>query len=327
MTDTSLTVIIPAYNVERYLGSCLESLLKTDGIEDTQIIIIDDGSDDRTPVIADDYASRYEFIEVIHNSNEGPSAARNKGIKKALGDYIFFCDSDDEVYPEAFSEFIKLAKNSDADIVLWDGEPCDDNGIITDAGKKDSLIHRGLNTEDGPITGKKAFEMQLDHCNYYPAVVWLGLHRKKFLEQNGLYFEEGLIHEDELWAHKAMLLCSKLIYIPKIVYRYRSHPGSITHPEDEEHKKNIEALLYVYPELFKLSGEYLAGDPLKKKLDASLSRRYLNVINEYGFYQYGYGDKIDMKLLWRTSGRVKDKCKVLRLMLYGFFRNGFSKEG
>lgn len=326
MSNKSLSVIVPVYNVERYLKSCLDSLLKTDGIEQTQIILIDDGSSDKSPDIADDYASRYEFIEVIHKSNEGPSAARNAGIRKADGEYIFFCDSDDEVIPEAFSEFIKLTKTSDADIVLWDGEPFDDNGSIPDARSKASLIHRGLNTDSGPVTGKKAFEMQLDHCNYYPAVVWLGLHRRKFLVDNELFFEEGLLHEDELWAHKAMLLCQTLIYIPKIVYRYRSHPGSITHPGDEGFARNIEALLYVYPELFRLCETHLAGDSLMKKLDASLSRRYVNVINEYAFYRYGYGDKIDMKLLWRTSGRFKDRCKVLRLMLYGFFWKVFRRR-
>ncbi|MCR5200699.1 MAG: glycosyltransferase [Saccharofermentans sp.] len=317
VSDLSLSIVIPVYNVENYLGRCLDTLLKTEGIETTEIILVDDGSSDGSPALADDYASRYEFIKVIHKTNEGPSEARNVGMKEAKGEYIFFCDSDDEVYPERFAEVIRKVKDFDADIILWDAEPFDDKGSTFTQKEREYFIHRGLSGSDGVITGKQVIEKQLDACMNFPATVWLGLHRRAFMLDNNLYFEKGLLHEDELWAPIAILMAQRVLYIPQIVYRYRHHRGSITNPNERNWTRHIEALLHVYPELYRFSDEHLKGEPLKTKLDANIARRYLHMIYEYDFYRYGYGVKIDKKQLWRTSGRFIDKCRVILLVLNG----------
>ena len=115
MQDTTcLSVIVPMYNVEKYLSLCLDSLFRTEGIEDTEIILIDDGSSDRTREIADGYAAKHPNITVLHQDNKGPSAARNLGISKACGRYIFFCDSDDEVDPEAVEQQVRNSGQCDA---------------------------------------------------------------------------------------------------------------------------------------------------------------------------------------------------------------------
>ena len=105
-----LSVIVPMYNVEKYLSLCLDSLFRTEGIDDTEIILVDDGSTDKTCEIADKYSKEHGNITVLHKANEGPSAARNAGLAKASGEYVFFCDSDDEVDPALFGKILKLLK-------------------------------------------------------------------------------------------------------------------------------------------------------------------------------------------------------------------------
>ena len=104
-----LSVVIPAYNVEKYLAACLDSLFGAEGIDGTEIIIVDDGSTDGTRKIACKYASDHKNIKVISKENGGPSSSRNAGLKEATGKYVFFCDADDMVVPELFGRVISLA--------------------------------------------------------------------------------------------------------------------------------------------------------------------------------------------------------------------------
>ena len=110
-----VSIIIPAYNIEKYIGRCLDSLLKQT-YKNLEIIVVDDGSTDNTDKIIDEYAYRYENIKVIHKANSGVSAARNTGIDIAKGDYIGFVDGDDTVDEEMFEVLIKNAVKYDADI-------------------------------------------------------------------------------------------------------------------------------------------------------------------------------------------------------------------
>ena len=97
--NPSLSIVIPFYNVEQYLNECLDALLETEGIDQTEIILIDDGATDKSSQIADKYSEEHSNITVFHKENEGPSASRNKGLHEAHGDYVFYCDADDMVVP------------------------------------------------------------------------------------------------------------------------------------------------------------------------------------------------------------------------------------
>lgn len=308
-----LSIIIPMYNVGDYLDKCIASLLRTDGIGNAQIILVDDGSTDSTAKIADDYTREYSNISVIHKQNEGPSEARNTGIRASEGKYLFFCDADDEVNPDELSKVISGLDTVNADILLWDAELFNDTGDPIPDKRKDYFIHRGLNENDGVITGEQTLEKQLDACMNYPATVWLGIHSKEFLLNNGLYFEKGLLHEDELWATLALLYAKRVMYIQRKVYRYRIHTGSITNPVTDDRTQHIESLLVLYPRLYSFCEESVGSVTLKRKLEATLTRRYLHMIFEYDFCKRGYADRLDIGLLWRTSVRLIDKCRVIVL--------------
>jgi len=310
-----LSIVIPMFNVGDYLDKCISSLLRTDGIDNVQIILVDDGSTDSTTQIAEYYSGVYSNIKVIYKQNEGPSEARNVGIRESDGKYLFFCDADDEVDPEQLSKVISSLDTVNVDVLLWDAELFNDTGIPISDKRKDYFIHRGLNEADGIITGEQAMEKQLDTCMNYPATVWLGIHRREFLLNNGLYFEKGLLHEDELWATIALLYAKSVMYINSKVYRYRIHIGSITNPVDEDRTKHIESLLVIYPRLYKFCEESVVSVTLKKKLMATLTRRYLHMIFEYDFCKRGYADRLDIGFLWSTAGRVIDKIRVIALAL------------
>ena len=324
-SDTALSVVIPVFNAEKYLGSCLEALLKTRGIENAEIILVDDGSTDSSAEIAEGYVKSHKNITIIRKSNEGPSEARNAGLKKASGKYVFFCDADDEVDPGSFSKVVKGIGSSSEDVILWDARIFDDEGTVFPEKRENYFIHVGLNADDGIISGQQAIKKQLDACMSFPATVWLGLHRREFLLDNDLYFANGILHEDELWVIQVLLSARSVRYIPEKIYRYRIHKGSITNPIKTDWTRNIESLLYVYPVLYGLCDEKIEDTALGKKLKAALTRRYLHMIFEYDFCKYGYAAQIDTGLLWKTSGRLIDKCRVILLSVKVFFYKVFKR--
>ena len=115
MDEKLVSVIIPAYNIEDYIGRCLDSVL-SQTYKNLEIIVIDDGSSDRTGEILDDYEKKNHRMKVIHKENGGVSSARNIGIDRANGDYIGFVDGDDRVNPKLFETLVKLINEENADI-------------------------------------------------------------------------------------------------------------------------------------------------------------------------------------------------------------------
>ena len=305
----NLSVIIPVYNAEQYLAECIDSLLAAEGIQDAEIILVDDGSSDGSGRIADEYASANDNITVIHKQNGGSSEARNFGLEHASGKYVFFCDADDTVKPDLFTAAIKAAGNSDSDVILWDGDT---------AGSKERnyFTHNALNPEE-TLTGKEALCRQLKSTGDFPTVIWLGAYRRSFLLDDDLLFKCGLHHEDDLWVPQMMLAAQSVIYMPERLYMYRIHRESLSRPSEDEIPVYIESLLEIFSFLFSFSDDALSGDPSKAAVDAWLTRKYLHWIYKYDFYHYGYGDKIDKSRLWKTSGRFRDKIRVLFLYIRG----------
>lgn len=115
--DTVLSIIVPVYNVEKYLKTCINSLLEQK-LDAYEIILVDDGSTDSSGGICDEYAKKHEKIQVIHKKNGGLSSARNTGIENAVGKYIGFVDSDDYIMPEMYKNLIEVAKMCNAQMVM-----------------------------------------------------------------------------------------------------------------------------------------------------------------------------------------------------------------
>ena len=183
------SVIIPVYNVEKYIDRCLKSII-SQNYDDLEIIVIDNGSTDSSGSICDTYASEYSNISVYHIENHGVGSARNFGLSKARGEFIYFVDSDDYLVGNLFADFAdKLV--SDLDLVVF----CYYNSFEEDLTEKSrtekSLPFKGNYDKDGFIKIFK--ELFLSDMLY---TVWNKIYRREFLLENNLSFEQYKLGED-----------------------------------------------------------------------------------------------------------------------------------
>ena len=230
-----LSVVIPVYNVKKYLHIAVQSVLFQD-IEDMEIILVDDGSTDGSGKCCDELALRYPCIRVIHQQNGGLSSARNTGIKAAKGDYLMFLDSDDWWNPDVkVNEILDIAHTRPSiQMFLLSGyDYYEGDGLYI---RKDAEMLGKIDTSGG----KQYYESLMKYANYQmsPATK---VFRRSFIIDNDLFFEAGITGEDNRWM---MLVLRKLRYVQVLnvllhVYR-RNREGSIT---SSIKRKNIEDLL------------------------------------------------------------------------------------
>lgn len=231
-----ISVVIPVYNVEKYLKEALESIIYQE-YKNLEIIIINDGSTDTSLEIVKKYMIKDKRIKLIDQKNKGQSKARNRGIEVATGDYIYFFDSDDILAEQALYECYKKIKNSDLDLVVFDGETFGEK----ETPKK--LVHTGLVENEvykGYLLLKKEC-YQVSPCRKFI--------KTSVLKNNNLKFYNGIIHEDELFAPLLYLNSTKVGYIKKIFFYRRVRVGSIMRLSKTE--KNIVGYLTVARELKK----------------------------------------------------------------------------
>jgi len=219
MRDKSelISVIVPIYNAEKYLEKCLASITRQT-YTCLEIILVDDGSNDQSKKICDSYAKKDERIQVIHKENQGVSAARNDGIKKATGDYIAFIDADDYIFPEYFDYLYVLLKKHDADIAccnlykMWDTEtvPIFDDSEIEMVFTAEEALQDFLYNKN--ITG-------------HP---FLKLYKRDLIGQ--LFFPEKMYYgEDIFFVFHTLQKCRNVVYGSKVLYIYIQNDASATH--------------------------------------------------------------------------------------------------
>ena len=183
------SVIIPVYNVEKYIDRCLKSII-SQNYDDLEIIVIDNGSTDSSGSICDTYASEYSNISVYHIENHGVGAARNFGLSKARGEFIYFVDSDDYLVGNLFADFAdKLV--SDLDLAVFSYYNSFEEDLTEKQRTEKSLPFKGSYDKDGFIKIFK--ELFLSDMLY---TVWNKIYRREFLLENNLSFEQYELGED-----------------------------------------------------------------------------------------------------------------------------------
>lgn len=220
-----LSVIVPIYNVEKYLTKCLQSLTRqTLKPEDYEIILINDSSPDESFTIAKNFARTYKNIILLENNkNLGLGRTRNKGIKKAKGDYIFFLDSDDYLDPIALETMLIKAKEQDADIVTTGYIRVDeDNKILA---TNNAYYKLGSNKIE---ILKKILEHEI------PNMSCARLIKRDLFIKNNIWFPEGL-HEDVPVVYKLFIYAKKTCGTKNSFYFWVTHKGSITSHVTEQH--------------------------------------------------------------------------------------------
>lgn len=208
-----ISIIIPAYNIEDYIGTCLDSLLKQT-YKNLEIIVVDDGSSDNTSKIIDEYTVKYQNIKVIHKKNAGVSAARNSGIDIASGDYIGFVDGDDTVDEEMFETLIDNAIKYDADI-----SHCGYKMIFP------SRIDYYHNTNEIIQQDNNLGLRDLLSGNKVEPGLWNKLYKKKLFED--IRINENIrINEDLLANYYLFKKASKSIFYDVCLYNYTLRKNS-----------------------------------------------------------------------------------------------------
>ena len=212
-----ISFIVPIYKVEEYLPRCIESVLKQD-YKNWEIILVDDGSPDNSGIIADKYAEKYPNIVVIHKENGGLSEARNYGINKAKGKYLFFLDSDDYLATNSLVNIEQLFVDA-PDVVFYNIEWKYPN--------KSSVFHKKNIENIGVDRGCVYLEKELTTGSFM-AMAQGAIVSRDFLVSNNLYFKKGIYHEDEHWMPRVELVAQKVKYTTDVFYVYELRPNSIT---------------------------------------------------------------------------------------------------
>ena len=212
-----LSIIVPVYNVSKYINKCIDSII-AQTYDNIEIIIVDDGSPDDCPQICDMYAKKDSRIKVIHKQNGGLSSARNAGLDIAKGDYIGFVDSDDWIEPTMYEEMISFMESESCDA-------CECAINLVD----NSSTKRIKQTENEVLSGRDALKHHLNEFHRYDIPrpsVWSKLYKKDFWKTNR--FPVGKIHEDYLLTCMVLYESKKYGIIHKGLYNHlTSNPTSI----------------------------------------------------------------------------------------------------
>ena len=206
-----LSVIIPVYNAQEHLHKCVDSVLNQTE-NDIEIILVNDGSKDESGVICDEYSQTDNRIKVIHQKNQGVSAARNNALAVASGDYIGFVDSDDYIHPEMFEKMFKTAQDTQAEVVMCDALTVYDNGI----NETDTITQ----LPNDAILTKKTFTPSI--LMEMAGAVWRCIYKNKLINANQISFPNGIkFSEDRIFNIYAFGFADKIAYTKEpFYYRY-----------------------------------------------------------------------------------------------------------
>lgn len=238
MEKPVVSVIIPVYNGEKYLKECLDSVIRQ-SFSHWEMICINDGSTDGSLRILEDFARMDDRIRVLSQDNQGQSAARNAGMRCALGAYILFLDCDDRLMPDALERLTERAAEDQLDILYFDGETFFNDGLDTEekfAGYRQ--VYHAKITISGTLTGTEMFRTLYESGSYRVSVC-MQLFRRTFLQETGMTFYPGILYEDNLFTMKTMTQAKRTGYCHQTFYMRRIRPNSIvTQSKDYRHLRS-----------------------------------------------------------------------------------------
>lgn len=218
--NPKISVIVPVYNVAEYIEECIQSLA-VQTFKDFEVIFVDDrGKDDSIHIIERELgrikANSCDARIIKHKRNRGLSAARNTGFEVARGEYIYFLDSDDYISSDCLEKLYRAAVESNAEVTIGNYE------VI--GGSSYGLPHLHTDKCENPLQGYLS-------GNYY-VMAWNKLCKKSFLQDNNLYFIEGLVHEDEPWTFSMACCAKKIALVKDNTYVYRVRENSLQTGKD-----------------------------------------------------------------------------------------------
>lgn len=293
----TISIIVPVYKVESFLHRCVDSIL-CQTFDDFELILVDDGSPDRSGEICDDYALRDQRVRVIHKENGGLSSARNAGISIARGDYLSFVDSDDVIHPRMQEFLIKSIKNWDADFV----------STRYVAFSTDVLDMEKIDRVEDFVLLREDFLEQL-YPKYFEQIgisAWGKLYKRKLFEQ--IRYPEGKIYEDLHIYLKLLQQCQRIVVLDKPLYYYYLGNVSITKSNYLAYNRFDEFIVRLgYADFFSRHG---------------LIQQYYYAINDYLTFFFRNAFAVLLKYQ-EKSDEIKPYMKQHRVLLKEIVHNPY----
>ena len=215
-----LSIIVPVYNVEKYIKACLESIF-LQGLSDDEfeVIIVNDGTKDKSMIIIADLIKEHNNVTIVNQQNIGLSMARNNGMEKATGDYILFVDSDDMLVEGSLSFFFKNEHPLNAELIVASFQRMTDEEIKRT--KEDTKSNYYIKRTTGS-------ELLINHLNPRECYVWRTFYKREFLIHNQIKFIPNICFEDIPFTHECYLKAGNCLISNKPIYIYRIRNASIT---------------------------------------------------------------------------------------------------
>ncbi|MBR4152135.1 MAG: glycosyltransferase [Selenomonadaceae bacterium] len=248
----AISVIIPMYNAEKYIGECLDSIL-AQTFKDFEVIVVDDCSTDNSASIVKNYAPKFDgkfLLTRTLNNSGGAAMPRNKAMTLSRGEYIFFIDADDAITPTAFEELYSVAKQTNADVVT-----CETIYSIPDELWHDDEFRKQLKpniwrsskfvTEPAFLTNNLLERLQLSNQRYFMWNIWSKLIRRDLVFENELFFPNTVI-DDMIFTLYLICTAERFVLVPSVINYYREMKDSMSHSSKHDEKfyrKYVKVLL------------------------------------------------------------------------------------
>lgn len=281
------SIIVTTYNNEKHIDKCLSEIEKQCN-DETELIIIDDGSSDNTVLICKSKIANIKNSRLIINKHLGLSNSRNVGIKQACGDYIIFVDGDDWIGKDYISKATRVVKNKKYDVILID--------TIKYFEDTDNYCLENFSFEHLELFPSKSTSEFLINNNICGRA-WRVITKRMFLLNNNILFSLSILHEDEEWVTKVFNKYNTIFYAKGIQYFYRKHKNSIT---SKKTIKNYLDLLYVAKQLFEFSIKYNIN--YKRYTQYVIFRCIRNSFSNY--FRFNNNEKLLLRKWYRSNVEI-----------------------
>jgi len=314
-----VSVVVPVFHIEKYIEKCIESLISQTW-QELEIILVDDGGDDRCGIICDSYAQKDSRIQVIHKTNGGLSDARNAGVAVATGKYLLFVDGDDSIEPDLVEICVKKMEEKKADVIIFDFV-----SIEEETGRRDVWSMK--------ITRDKVLDLKTKPKLLYTTPgAWNKFYNRDFFLSCNLQFPKGRNFEDLATTPIIMEKARRIVYLDsKPLYHYMLRPGSImrsnqfvasydnrtkAYREVEEYFRSIKKKEKFQKELEYLCFLHCYFIPSKEIIYSDGSKEYMEKFRQFTLSHFPYAMKNPYV---KEELQIKDRImlKLLKGKRYG----------
>lgn len=263
-----LSIVVPVYNVERYVRKCILSIINQDDdlFKDIEVIIVNDGTKDKSVEQIQDLVDQYENITLLNQENQGLSVARNNGMAKAKGDYVWFVDSDDWISCDSVKVLMPYLDNVN-DIIPF---------AITQVTERGEFVREVYYNEPQTFSGKETFRKRCE----FATMAQRAAYRKEFMSRNNLFFMPGIYSQDDELCIRASYLAEKVALLPQPIYYFLRTTG-------ENHQSIMNAgkpkygfdYITVSKSLISFNRDYVKEKDLSQRFDYHISVLINNGLN------------------------------------------------